>query len=165
MVRTAFGQAATPFVMMVAALILAAPVASAQERITAARFSITIDGYEIASFSELAGITTEVKPVEFARGVARAQGQVRLSRPLSGDQSLAVWHEAALFGDIVVARRTVELVAYNSAGRAVLRYHLENAWPSQLEVSKFKAGASEQLMETITIVCERIQRVSASSND
>ena len=35
---------------------------------TAARFSITIDGYEIASFSELQGITTEIKgffPEEF----------------------------------------------------------------------------------------------------
>ena len=28
------------------------------DAITAARFSITIDGYEIASFSELHGITT-----------------------------------------------------------------------------------------------------------
>jgi phage tail-like protein len=165
MMRAALGQAATPFVMMVAALLWAAPVASAQERITAARFSITIDGYEIASFSELAGITTEVEPVEFARGAARARRLVQLSRPLSGDQSMAVWHEAVLLGDIVAARRTLELVAYNSAGRPVLRYHLENAWPSQLEISKFKAGASEPLMETVTIVCERIQRVSASSND
>ena len=31
------------------------------DALTAARFSITIDGYEIASFSELQGITTEVE--------------------------------------------------------------------------------------------------------
>ena len=35
------------------------------DALTAARFSITIDGYEIASFSELQGITTEVEPVDF----------------------------------------------------------------------------------------------------
>jgi hypothetical protein len=60
MVRIAFSQPATTFVMTVAALVLAAPAAFAQERITAARFSITIDGYEIAAFSELAGITRVV---------------------------------------------------------------------------------------------------------
>ena len=36
-----------------------------QDALTAARFSITIDGYEIASFSELQGITTSVEVVDF----------------------------------------------------------------------------------------------------
>src|SRR5438309_1279543 len=35
------------------------------DALTAARFSITIDGYEIAQFSELSGITTEVEAVKF----------------------------------------------------------------------------------------------------
>ena len=35
------------------------------DALTAARFSITIDGYEIASFSELSGISTEVEAVDF----------------------------------------------------------------------------------------------------
>jgi phage tail-like protein len=164
MLRTVFSRPATALTMTVA-LIWAAPAAVAQERITAARFSLTVDGYEIAAFSELAGITTEVEPVDFSRRPARARAVVQLSRLLSGDQSLAAWHEAVLLGDIAAARRTLQLVAYNSAGRPVLRYHLEHAWPSQLEISKFKAGASEPLMETVTIVCERIQRVSASSSE
>jgi phage tail-like protein len=165
MVWTAFGRRTGTIVVMVGVLAVGAPGALAQERITAARFSITVDGYEIASFSELAGITTEVEPVDAPRGTARARGLARLSRPLSGDQSLAVWHEAVLNGDLVAARRTLELVAYNSAGKPVLRYHLENAWPSQLEISKLRAGVSEPLMETVTIVSERIQRVTASSNE
>ena len=36
----------------------------AGDAITASRFSIVIDGYQIASFAELVGITTEVEPVE-----------------------------------------------------------------------------------------------------
>ena len=40
------------------------------------------------------------------------------------------------------------------------RYHLEMAWPSKLEVGGLKAGASEVLMETVTLVCEHIQRVA-----
>ena len=38
---------------------------TAHDAITAARFSITVDGYEIASFSELQGISTEIETVEF----------------------------------------------------------------------------------------------------
>jgi hypothetical protein len=34
------------------------------------------------------------------------------------------------------------------------------AWPSKLEIGALKAGSSEVLMETVTIVSERIQRVS-----
>jgi phage tail-like protein len=165
MVWTAFGRHAGTFVMMVAVLAVGAPAALAQERITAARFSITIDGYEIASFSELAGITTEVEPVENSPGRGRVRGLVQLSRRLGHDDSLAAWHELVILGDIAAARRTVQLVAYNSAGQPVLRYHLESAWPSRLEIAKFKAGHAEPLMETVTIVCERIQRVSASSNE
>jgi phage tail-like protein len=165
MMRTAFGWFGTTFLVTVVALVFMAPAAFAQDRISAARFSITVDGYEIASFSELAGITTKVDPVELLRGTTRARGLVQLSRRLGRDESLAVWHEQAMFGDIVAARRTVQLVAYNSAGQPVLRYHLENAWPSQLEISKLRAGVSEPLMETVTLVCERIQRVNASSDE
>ena len=49
---------------------------------------------------------------------------------------------------------------YNFDGAPVARYHLENAWPSKLEIGSLKAGASEVLMETVTLVCEQIQRVA-----
>jgi phage tail-like protein len=49
---------------------------------------------------------------------------------------------------------------YNSEGKPVARYHLEHAWVSKLEIGALKAGSSEVLMETATIVCERIQRVA-----
>ena len=65
-----------------------------------------------------------------------------------------------LLGNIVAARKSCSLIMYNYDGAPVARYHLENAWPSKLEVSALKAGASEVLMETVTIVCEHIQRVS-----
>src|SRR5688500_6546234 len=148
MART-FSQSATTSMMIIAALITAAQVAFAQERVTAARFSLTVDGTEIAVFSELVGITTEVEPVENSGG-GRVQGIVQLSRPLGRDDSLAAWHELVILGDVAAARKSVRLVAYNSAGRPVLRYHLENAWPKRLDISKFRAGAGEPLMETVT---------------
>jgi hypothetical protein len=34
------------------------------------------------------------------------------------------------------------------------------AWPSKLEIGALKAGSSEVLWETVTLVCEMIQRVA-----
>jgi phage tail-like protein len=141
------------------------------DAITAARFSITIDGYEIASFSELQGITTEVEPVELMEStdkevvLKKMPGKVKpatltLKRGKNSSMELWAWHEAVLMGDIVAARKSCSLVMYDTAGKAVARYHLEHAWPAKLEVGALKAGASEVLMETVTIVSERIQRVS-----
>ena len=141
------------------------------DALTAARFSITIDGYEIASFSELQGITTEVVPVDFLESTdkevifKKLPGQIKpptvvLSRGKNSSMELWAWHEAVLQGNIVAARKSCSLIMYNYDGAPVARYHLMHAWPSKLEVGALKAGASEVLMEKVTIVCESIQRVS-----
>lgn len=141
------------------------------DALTAARFSITIDGYEIASFSELQGITTEVVPVDFMEStdkeviIKKLPGQIKpphivLSRGKNSSMELWAWHEAVLQGNIVAARKSCSLIMYNYDGAPVARYHLMHAWPSKLEIGSLKAGASEVLMEKVTIVCESIQRVS-----
>jgi len=142
------------------------------EAITAARFSITIDGYEIASFSELQGITTSVEVVDYLsssdKGLVlkklpgkRNPPTVVLKRGKNNSMELWGWHEAVLFGNMAQARKSCSLVMYNVEGKPVARYHLENAWPAKIEIGSLKAGASEVLMESVTIVCEHIQRVSA----
>lgn len=141
------------------------------DAITAARFSITIDGYQIAQFSELQGITTEVKPVELIESseneiiLKKLPGKTEpativLKRGKNSSMELWAWHEAVLMGDIMAARKSCSLVMYSTDGKPVARYHMENAWVSKLEIGAMKAGANEALMETATIVCERIQRVS-----
>jgi phage tail-like protein len=141
------------------------------DAITAARFSIVIDGYQIASFSELIGISTEVEPVELLESTEkevmlkklpgkRKPPTLTLKRGKNQSMELWLWHEAVLMGDIVAARKSCSLVMYSTDGTAVARYHLEMAWPSKLEVGGLKAGASEVLYETVTLVCEHIQRVA-----
>jgi phage tail-like protein len=147
-------------------------MAEAGEAITAARFSITIDGYEIASFSELQGITTSVEVVDYLSSsdkdliLKKLPGKrnpptVVLKRGKNNSMELWGWHEAVLFGNMMQARKSCSLVMYNVEGKPVARYHLEHAWPSKIEIGSLKAGASEVLMESVTIVCEHIQRVSA----
>lgn len=141
------------------------------DAITAARFSITIDGYEIASFAELMGITTEVEPVDHMEStdkevvLKKYPGRIKpatltLKRGKNSSMELWAWHESVLQGNITAARKSCSLVMYNSEGKPVARYHLEHAWVSKLEIGALKAGASEVLMETATIVCEHIQRVA-----
>jgi phage tail-like protein len=146
-------------------------MAGTQDPITASRFSITIDGYEIAAFSELQGITTEVKPVEHLESTdkelilkklpgKREPATVKLKRGKTADMALWAWHEAVLQGDLLAARKSASLVMYGADGKPVARYHMENAWPSVVEIGSLKAGANDVLMETVTIVCETLQRVS-----
>ena len=144
---------------------------SPNDALTAARFSIVIDGVEIAQFSELSGIVTEVEPVDFLESSdkevifkklpgKRKPPHITLKRGKSMSQELWSWHEAVLNGDIAAARKSCSLVMFGFDGKPVARYHCENAWPSKLEIGALKAGASEVLMETVTIVCESLQRVS-----
>ncbi|MCW2657941.1 MAG: hypothetical protein JWR06_2134 [Jatrophihabitans sp.] len=143
----------------------------AGDAITASRFSIVIDGYQIASFAELVGITTEVEPVELMESTdkevrlknlpgKRKPPTITLKRGKNQSMELWLWHEAVLMGDIMAARKSCSLVMFATDGTAVARYHLEMAWPSKLEIGALKAGASEVLMETVTLVCEHIQRVA-----
>lgn len=141
------------------------------DALTAARFSLTIDGYEIASFSELSGITTSVEVVDFMESsdteviLKKLPGKrnpptLVLKRGKNTGMELWAWHEAVLMGNIVAARKSCSLIMYNSDGKPVARYHCEHAWPAKIEIGALRAGASEVLMETVTIVCEHIQRVA-----
>jgi len=147
------------------------PGPASAEPITAARFSITIDGVEIASFSELQGITTSVDVVDFMESSdqevvlkklpgKRMPPTIQLKRGKNSSMELWAWHEAVLAGNMLAARKSCSLVMYAVDGKPVARYYLEQAWPAKIEIGGLKAGASEVLTESVTIVCEHIQRVA-----
>ncbi len=137
--------------------------ATAGDAITAARFSVTIDGVEIASFAEVVGITTEADTAGLLLKKLpgkRKPPTVTLRRALTTDTQLAAWHEAAVV-DPAAARKRATLVMFNTRGEPVARYHLENAWPSKLEIASPEPGSGGALNETVTLSCQRIQRVAA----
>jgi phage tail-like protein len=142
-----------------------------KDPVAAARFSIVIDGHEIASFAELAGITTEVEPVDYLQSAekeptfAKLPGKgkpptIVLKRGMNNSMELWTWHEAVRRGDMAAARRNCSLVLYSAEGKPVARYYLDHAWPSKLEIGAVKAGAGAVLTETVTLVCEQLQRVA-----
>ena len=52
------------------------------------------------------------------------------------------------------------LTMYATDGTPVARYHLENAWPSKVEHGGLASGGTSSVMETVTLVCDRIRRVA-----
>ena len=144
---------------------------SSTEALTAARFSITVDGTEIASFNQLVGITSEIDPVDYLassdpEGVTYSKTPeglkpptITLKRGKTRGLELWNWHQAARSG-VLSARKSGALVMYNPEGKAVARYHLEKAWPSKLRITGVKVSGSEVLYEEVTLVAEDIQRIS-----
>ena len=92
-----------------------------------------------------------------------ASSVVRMSKPMDTDTTLWGWHLAAQAGS-VTARVDCSLIAYaaGSPGMAptqqdkVFEWLLQNAWPSKLEVSGLKAGATDTAVLTVTLQCDQI---------
>jgi phage tail-like protein len=141
------------------------------DALTAARFEISVDGHSFAVFSELAGISSAVDVVDYISSSAnevilkklpgkRTPPTVTLKRGMTKNIEMAAWHELVILGDVAAARKSCSLTMFNTKGDPVARYHLTDAWPAKVEIGALKAGASEVLMETVTMTCEFIQRVS-----
>jgi T4-like virus tail tube protein gp19 len=134
----------TSSIALIAALVatlaaaLAADARAASPALEPARFSLTIDGYEIAAFSQLA----EVAP-----------GTLVLRRgSTTTSKALWAWHEAVLMEQ--AAAKDAVVVMYDTAGKPVARYHLENAWPSKVEIGALKSDSNEVAIEGITLCHE-----------
>jgi phage tail-like protein len=147
-------------------------LAEAADPLVAARFSITIDGVEIAQFSELVELSSGIDPSDLRLGLdekdklflkklpgKRKPPTVTVKRGKTRDLAVFEWHHDALLRG-AQARRSCTLTMYATDGQATAKYYLENAWPSKIEISGLKAGASEVLYETVTLTCEDIQRVN-----
>jgi phage tail-like protein len=139
----------------------------------AVRFSLVVDQVEIASFSEAVEISLISDPPRLS-SPANAVDPKSLPRKRSGsDRGLVILrrkHESQQthlwewVQNTIATGKPIEkafVILHNSKGEAVARYHLQSAWPSKVEIGALKAGASEVLMETVTMTCESIERVSA----
>ena len=142
-----------------------------EDPVAASRFGISIDGVQIASFSELQGITTDVDVIEHFEstdegvrvmrvpGTVRANNKVSFKMAMSTNLELNAWLEAAQAGRITEARKSCSLVMYNSVNEPVARFYLENAWPISCKLSPLRAGSSEVMQTEWTLTYEGIQRV------
>ncbi|MEU7500964.1 hypothetical protein GTY41_10135 [Streptomyces sp. SID685] len=119
-------------------------------------------------FSELSGINTEIETADYLAASAK-KGQliiskqfgrpkppsITLKRGWDGNGTMLGWHAMARDAN-PAARRDCDLFILNNQGHVQTQYTLLGAWPSKVEVSALKAGATEVVTETVQIVCEQI---------
>jgi phage tail-like protein len=148
-----------------------AAAGAADSVITAARFSLTIDGVAIAQFSELIAISSEVEPIEVVERDAdmtflkqlpgkRKPPTVILRRGKNQEVGIFAWHQTVVEGQLTEARKSCTLTMYNASGETAAKYYLESAWPSKVEISAAEAGPKGSLIETVTLTCDTLQRVA-----
>ncbi|NGO75970.1 hypothetical protein G6045_09830 [Streptomyces sp. YC504] len=129
--------------------------------LTASRFTLTIDGVEVASFGQLSELSS-AEAVLDATGkpvVGSPRPRVVLLRGWSASLELWSWHQAAISGS-PVGRKGCTLTAYGADGKAVAKYWLEKAWPVRLSMSAVPGTSTQQLAETLTLSCDVMQRLA-----
>ena len=141
------------------------------DALVAYTFSIEIDRTEIAQFSEVSGLSSEVDVIEIKENNPLGQPTLKkvpgwakpatltLKRAKNASQDLWKWHEAVMQGKLGDARRNGSVVMKSFDGTEVARYNFENAWPSKVSMGTLKAGSNEVLMEEVSIVTESVERV------
>ena len=140
--------------------------AAGQSALIPVRFEVTIDGHSLAVFSELVGISSAVDAISASPTETilkkipgkRTPPDRHALRGMTRNIEMAAWHELVILGDIVAARKSCSPTMFNTKGDPVARYHLTDAWPQKTQIGV--ADTSGVLMETITMTCDRIQRVS-----
>jgi len=146
-------------------------MAAPESPISAAKFSLTVDGVNIAQFSELNGITTRIEPIEYRMstdqgvkivkipGAASPEGEVKFKMAMGSNLAMNSWMEAAQAGKMTEARKSCSLVMFDAENKPVARFYLENAWPSKCVLSPMRAGGNDVLVQEWSLVYETIQRV------
>jgi phage tail-like protein len=56
-------------------------------------------------------------------------------------------------------RKTGSIIMFDTAGTEVGRFNFINGWPSKISTDGLSTDSNDAVKETITIVCERIDRV------
>jgi phage tail-like protein len=141
------------------------------DAIASYHFAVEIDNTEIAQFSELSGITSEIdvidlkengfdgKPVQKKLPGMRKPPTITLKRAKNASMDLWNWHYAMYQGKVTDARRNGSVILYDFEFGEIARYNFINGWVSKISMGAAKAGANEVLTEECTIVCEDLVRV------
>jgi phage tail-like protein len=141
--------------------------------VAAYNFFIELKGAGIiGAFRECSAISDEHQVIEYRAADEsgktviykvpgpRKYGDITVKRGVTNDMKLWEWRKKVVEGNIDKARASGSLIVYNYADQQeVARWNFDNAWPSKLSTGPLNATSSEVLIEELTIVCEKIERV------
>ncbi len=146
------------------------PTATANDAFAARHFAVEIDGTQVAQFTEVSGITSEMDVIELKENSkdgkpiikklpgARKAPTITLKRAKNASMDLYNWHKDMLDGKVSKARKNGSIILFDYEHGEVARWNFENGWISKLTTSALKSGANEVITEEATIVCEDLKR-------
>jgi len=129
------------------------------------RFKIEIEGVTQGAFSACDGLEATVDVVHFADGSDLMQhkrpgwprySNIVLRRGYVNNDELWNWFKAVANGR--VERKAGSVIACDDVGGEICRYNFFEAWPCRWKSFAFDAERSGNLVETIEIVVEKIER-------
>jgi len=138
------------------------------EPIVAARFSLTIDGYSLGTFEELAGLKETVDTVDYVESgddlllltklpIGGVKPTLRLGRPKTTDLKLRAWYDTNARVR-PTPKKNCTLTVHEATQTDNVRFLLPNAWLSALVTEVRTSGGRAATWELATLVCDGIRR-------
>lgn len=136
--------------------------------LTVFHFSVSISGLAELRFSDVTGLSQEIKSIEYRDGLTggamsqkrpgiRSGGNVTLKRGFT-EQNIMLfnWFNNEPPAQGGVQRRTVTINLLNDEGNPVFAWRLDNAFPVKITGADLKATGNDIAIETIELVHEGI---------
>jgi phage tail-like protein len=144
-----------------------AQTASRIDPYAAFNFLVEIDNVTVAGFSECTGLNTDTDVIEYRTGDRditmtklpglKKFGNITLKRGFTADPNLWKWRQKVLDGKTERASGSISLL--NEARQPALRWNFFEAFPKKWDGPSYNAKTNEVAIETLEIVCERIEMV------
>lgn len=143
-------------------------------------FFLEIDGNIVTTLSGVSGLDMELEVSTLSQVGATGQMQIikalgnqfkapdisltRMAPPDSTKDEMWKWFLSVRGSGMPNAKRASyrkngSVVIYDSSNAEISRFNFYNAWPSKIATDALSADSNEPVKETITLTCERLERV------
>lgn len=131
---------------------------------------IVIDGYSLAMFQKVDGISVEVQAIEY-KAISPTEvlvtrkspgmkkyGDITLTRGKINDNQFLSWIGDVQLGKIAGARKSGKIQLFDfDLTSTIHSYSFKNAWPTKWAISGLAATSNEVMVETITLCVEELK--------
>ena len=136
--------------------------------IAAYAYHVEVDQLVIGQFKQVSGLAVNISVIEHRENKLSAMPVLKklpglvdyedlvLRRGKITDPAFWTWIKQVQDGDIDAARRSGSIVLFDYKHGEVARFNFEMGWPRRVEVSDLRADGNEVLVETVTIVHEKL---------
>jgi phage tail-like protein len=143
-------------------------------------FFLEIDGGVVTSLSGVSGLDMEVEVVTLSQVGDKGKMQTiktvgtqvkspdltltRMAPISSANDAMWKWFNEVRDKGMAIkgrdkARKNGSIVIYDTSNAEVARFNFFNAWPSKIATDALSVDGNDAVKETITVVCERLERV------